>query len=344
MLLGLSDQGSYPDMLSNVTRCPICPLNRADGVFSLVYYRGKTKGQMPNTHLEHPEELILTGETWVLDALANPQNVSLKIDGAPAIVWGFHPHNGQFFVGTKSVFNKIKIKIAYTHEDVLTHYGHSSNLCRILCACLDSLPRVPGIFQGDFIGFGGSDTYTPNTLTYVFPEVITKDVIIAPHTSYIIPGRMCDAMAQPLTELMPECDGVHWVEPVLDFAPNPSKHTIKAENYEGLRWLTQAECERVKRETNRKIREGHADTWFLDGGYAGLIGDEALASLAIAVAIKKRALLKRTIVSNCPKTYLNGREIPTGEGLVLHHPKGALKVVKRQQFSAANFLQGRFQS
>jgi hypothetical protein len=33
------------------------------------------------------------------------------------------------------------------------------------------LPRLDAIIQADFIGFGGSDEYTPNTITYKFPDV-----------------------------------------------------------------------------------------------------------------------------------------------------------------------------
>ena len=52
--------------------------------------------------------MILTGDLSVLDALYDTSNeFSVKIDGAPAIVWGTNPETGQFFVGTKSVFNKM---------------------------------------------------------------------------------------------------------------------------------------------------------------------------------------------------------------------------------------------
>ena len=33
-------------------------------------------------------------------------NVTVKWDGAPAIVCGINPENNKFFVGTKSVFNR----------------------------------------------------------------------------------------------------------------------------------------------------------------------------------------------------------------------------------------------
>jgi len=61
--------------------------------------------QMQNKHIEHPEDSILTGDLSVLDWFTAPSKVSVKIDGAPAIVWGRNPANGKFFVGTKSVLH-----------------------------------------------------------------------------------------------------------------------------------------------------------------------------------------------------------------------------------------------
>ena len=66
---------------------------------------------------------------------------------------------GKFFVGTKSVFNKVKIKINHTHEEI--DENHEGAVAIVLHCALDCLPRTEGIVQGDFIGFGGSDTYKP---------------------------------------------------------------------------------------------------------------------------------------------------------------------------------------
>ena len=74
-----------------------------------------------NTHLTHLEELVLTqgqdgynqAKAFLYELIKNLKgednsikNVSVKWDGAPAIFTGINPDNGQFFVGTKSVFNK----------------------------------------------------------------------------------------------------------------------------------------------------------------------------------------------------------------------------------------------
>ena len=46
---------------------------------------------MKNTHLEHPEDSILNGNLSALDWFVNDGNISTKIDGSPAIVWGTIP-------------------------------------------------------------------------------------------------------------------------------------------------------------------------------------------------------------------------------------------------------------
>ena len=136
---------------------------------------------MKNTHIEHPEDSILNGDLSVLDWFtAKSDSISVKLDGSPAIVWGRNPANGKHFVGTKSVFNKKLIKINHDHAEI--DRNHQGKVATILHHCLDNLPTTDCIFQGDFIGFGGSDFYTPNTITYVFPEIVTSNIIIAQQT------------------------------------------------------------------------------------------------------------------------------------------------------------------
>ena len=79
---------------------------------------------MKNTHLEHLEDNILNGGSEggkeavaflrslgdMLDQGMADTRVTVKWDGAPAIICGVNPDNGRFFVGTKSVFNKVNPK------------------------------------------------------------------------------------------------------------------------------------------------------------------------------------------------------------------------------------------
>ena len=138
---------------------------------------------MPLTHIEHPEDTILTGDLSALDCMGSSGNLSAKIDGSPAVVWGNDPTDGRFFVGTKSVFNKRKPKLMKSYDDIDANYEGELN--EILTACFRWLPsRDKSIYQGDFIGFGGSNTWTPNTLTYTLPTVADEQIVIAPHTEY----------------------------------------------------------------------------------------------------------------------------------------------------------------
>jgi len=171
----------------------------------------QTNQLMQNLHIEHPEDTILNGDLNVLDWFTAAGTLSLKIDGAPAIVWGTNPANGQFFVGTKAVFNKVKIRIAHSHEEIDQFY--EGNVANILHECFDVLPRTEDIIQGDFIGFGGDTEYTPNTITYQFPDVITHKVILAPHTRYEANDDLRDSWAIPLTVNLNSTDEVLFVKP-----------------------------------------------------------------------------------------------------------------------------------
>lgn len=287
---------------------------------------------MPNKHLEHPEDLILTGESWVVDSMFGQAKCSLKIDGAPAIVWG--TLDGKFFVGTKSVFNKKLIKIAYTQEDIDTFYSKHENVRQILSACLQYLPRVDGIYQGDFIGFGGTDTYKPNTLTYVFPEIVSQDIIMAPHTEYQVPGLMCDAEASPISVTFDDTDHVKFVQPIVDRMPLRGDYRLG--NYPTL---TVKEAATVKQLINARIRQGLDVTHdFL----CDVIGNRELASVYMMVMSLKEEVLESFIIYNSPKCVLNGETVD-GEGFVLNTHMGSFKVVDRAQFSYANFTQGAFQ-
>mgnify|MGYP003335216737 FL=1 len=167
---------------------------------------------MQNKHLEHPEDTILTGDLTVLDwFLTLGGSLSVKMDGAPAIVWGIDPACGEFFVGTKAVFNKKKIRIAHSHEEIDQHY--EGNVADILHACFDYLPRLETIYQADFIGFGGENEYTPNVVTYKFGDVVSQKIIIAPHTCYYAESDLRDAEAYPDRAVWSDTETVKFVKP-----------------------------------------------------------------------------------------------------------------------------------
>ena len=178
-----------------------------------------------NLHLEHLEDNVLnlgvsgTRESInFLQALrdmlngnsTSKVNVTTKWDGAPAIFAGVNPDNGQFFVGTKGVFN-VNPKLNYTEEDINNNHP-SEGLNQKLKVALRYLPKlgIKGILQGDMMftkgelkseTIEGEDyiTFQPNTIVYAVPAdsklaqtMLAAQLGVVWHTSYT--GRTFDDM------------------------------------------------------------------------------------------------------------------------------------------------------
>ena len=300
---------------------------------------------MKNIHLEHPEDSILNGDLTVLDWFVNPGHLSTKIDGSPAIVWGTNPENGNFFVGTKSVFNKVKIKICYTQEDVFALYGEQPALVEILSACLKYLPRTETIYQGDFIGFGGSNEYTPNTITYKFPEIVRQTIIIAPHTCYYAESDIRDAVAMPDRAIWNDNDFVKFVKPDTYILHNQESFAdvegvVKFTRAMALavKFVSDKQAAKIKKQLNACIRAGDA---IIAQTFEDFDCDPNLIGLWALV---------KSIIDDClflcrnsgPAAYINGNRIDA-EGYVMTNEFGMFKLVNREVFSYANFNHGRFQ-
>lgn len=181
-------------------------------MFSFKGYQTKAK----NKHLEHLEDQIIDngsqgGKNAVnfLVAIRNmlkgssssKVNMTVKWDGAPAVICGINPENGKFFVGTKSVFNKTP-KINYTNSDISRN--HSGVLASKLSVCLSQLKKIvtSGVYQGDLLFTSGDVktaiidgqsqyTFTPNTITYAMPtnssigrKISSAKLGIVFHTKY----------------------------------------------------------------------------------------------------------------------------------------------------------------
>jgi len=177
-----------------------------------------------NVHLEHLEDDIINRGSEggrnaisflksIRDMLAGSSrakvNMTVKWDGAPAIICGINPENGKFFVGTKAVFNK-NPKVNYTTGDI--RKNHSGDLADKLSIALRELSRlgITDVLQGDFL-FTQSDlksinidgekmiSFTPNTITYAVPEdssigkrIARARMGIVFHTKYT--GKTLDSM------------------------------------------------------------------------------------------------------------------------------------------------------
>ena len=288
---------------------------------------------MKNTHLQHPEDSILSGDLSVLDWFLAESELSVKIDGAPAIVWGTNPQTKNFFVGTKSVFNKKIIKINETHDDI--DRNHSGVVADILHHCFDCLPSFDGIVQGDFIGYGDDDTFCPNTITYIFPEIIEQNIIIAPHTFYATDGELKDAYV---------------IEDSFDFDDTESCKFVKPsawqidEDFEEIvgfaRQMAQLvtfadplEVEKLKIDLNRCVREGREVV-------PETFDNSRLISYWFLIKSIKEDMLF-LCRNNGPKAYIGNKQCG-GEGYVRTNDYGMFKLVNREQFSHANFNNSKF--
>ena len=286
---------------------------------------------MKNTHLQHPEDSILTGDLSVLDWFLAESELSVKLDGSPAIVWGTNPATGNFFVGTKSVFNKVKIKINETHDDI--DRNHCGIVANILHHCFDCLPSFDGIVQGDFIGFGGDDTFCPNTITYIFDEIIDQNIIVAPHTLYANDGELKDAytiMDMVDMEIFDDTETCKFVQPrawqidedfqeIVGFARQMSQLVSFAEPIE---------AEKIKIDLNRCIREGR------EVDPDSFNNSRLISYWFLIKSIKEDMLF--LCRNNGPKAYIDNKQCG-GEGYVRTNDHGMFKLVNREQFCHANF-------
>ena len=300
---------------------------------------------MLNTHIEHPEDTILTGNLDFLHAVksyavAPHGHVSVKIDGAPAVVWGTHPDTGRFFVGTKSVFNKKLIKINYTHADI--DKNHKGYVAIVLHACLSNLSRTNRIYQGDFLGFGGDNVFQPNTVTYVFPENVRQTIIVAPHTMYSIDyavekpshNTLRDMMSTPLLRELESNDKVYFYQPTA--VMNVNSHLKDRVDFalqmaQMVQFVDQSEARLLQRELNDYIRECKE----IDSNDFGDYNLTLIGFYNLIMEIKE-ALLYSCKSNQIALTMIEGEECD-GEGYVFHSKYGSFKLVDRRHFSYYNF-------
>ena len=171
----------------------------------------------PNKHLTHLEELILTNGkdgatraiqylqalTEVLDSnTPKAVNTTVKYDGAPAVIVGTDP-NGNFFVGSKSVFAKTP-KLNYSINDIKQNHSHAPGLIDKLIQTFVHFQNVnfTSTYQGDFLfddeikelnTIDGVEhvIFKPNTIVYAVPtdseegqEIVKAKIGVVFHTEY----------------------------------------------------------------------------------------------------------------------------------------------------------------
>ena len=265
------------------------------------------------------------------------------MDGAPAIVWGQNPATGNWFVGTKSVFNKVKIKINESHADI--DANHDGNVAEILHKCFDYLPQNKGIFQGDFIGFGGSDEYTPNTITYKFDDIIDQEIIVAPHTFYTADSDLRDAVAHPMKFIITDTSYCKFVKPAAriftgnydtcagSFADVSEPTKFAKMIAQTVKFVDDKKAKEIKQALNKCIRE---NTPIYDDAFDC---DWTLISFwKLVKSIKDDALY--LCRNNGPRAFIGQEEI-SAEGYVFSNEFGTVKLVNREVFSYNNFTRAK---
>jgi hypothetical protein len=165
-----------------------------------------------NLHLEHLEDEIInlgpqgvlavreyiTGITSLLQGAGSQSKLTVKWDGAPAIICGIDPRNKRFFVGTKGVFNKTS-KAAYTPTQIRNFYpGDLGDKMENAFVYLKRL-GIKQVLQGDLLfddnikqDTGDAITFQPNTIVYkvdkgteLYNQVNRARLGIAFHTTYV---------------------------------------------------------------------------------------------------------------------------------------------------------------
>ncbi len=306
---------------------------------------------MKNTHLEHPEDNILNngkeGAKTVLKFFQEKNSkLSVKYDGSPAIVWGRNPENDKFFVGTKSVFNKVKVKINYTHHDIELNHGHTPEVASILHMCLVSFQNYSnmGVFQSDFIGFAGTNEYNPNTITYKFDEEIDSDkhnIVVATHSHYV--GDEMKSMDCVFNTEYTFCGKAYNLNTNAELVHrhlqvglwvNVAKTLIPFVKFPDIK-----EGKKIKQVVNQFIRERReltANALAKETGFSANL-------FHLYNIIREIKLLLMTGINPEDSTvecYI-GDEIGGHEGYVMSNVHGTYKLIDRQYFSYANFTVGR---
>lgn len=300
---------------------------------------------MKNTHLEHPEDSALLGKKAVQNTIKYLRNCkgscTVKYDGAPAIVFGTNPENGKKFVGTKSVFNKVKVKINYTHADIEKNHSDNQKVAAILHSILAHFPQFEGIYQGDFIGYGGESVFTPNTITYDFssvPGILERDLVFVCHTRYTGNSiKELEAHFGAPRYLTGPFLGIHFVDPNAQF----TTRRRRIDYILGLASVvsnfvkypeTKKETEALKIVVNKCIREGRPVSDVLSGNLLLLFNLLTEAKLLLMEGITVTGDDVRATI-DLGVDYINSGH----EGYVHCNVYGAYKLVNREVFSHYNF-------
>lgn len=317
-------------------------------------------------HIQHLEDLLLTeGPAFVSnvinDIIADDYEVSIKYDGAPAIIFGTDDQGT--FVATKSYFNKTPKKF-YSREQILAGTPGLElgvKLCeafRAICEC--HIPKG-NIYWGDLLFWANQyETFKPNVVRY-YRGGGDCDVGIAVHTQ--LAG---DCLHQqvlrhtiwcPTTQMyIEDIDVPDWggmpheerhasIEDVLqrmkaaggdDFWTRYVNYRLKEVGSTDLdyhmAWVYHHDrhvAGRITREELRTIDDAH----FMIGGEAWYKVRETFDAIE---SWKTKLYKELNVHAQMVQLATINKEF-WHEGFVIKTPTAAVKIVDREIFSVANF-------
>lgn len=292
-------------------------------------------------HLVHFEDLLFEYDNplvglhkclnilWSLHNGANA-DVTIKYDGAPALVYGVDADN-RFFLTTKSYFNKTPL-INYSIDDIDKNHWRSTpelrSMLKDLFTRVSTLDVTRGhTYFGDLIKYNGEHK---NLLSYEFEDFGEADLVIANHhlATY-------DWPLEPTTELeyISSDD-----DSTLAFNSNTltvsdldtwTDNYLELLNYK-LDRNTPSTRLAYKKSVNKSIRSGEM---FNLPGAIGLVHLE-LSVIKNGIIEELNRIADKSFV---PKAYLNGKP-SNHEGFVIHSPGNpTVKFVNRREYSYLNF-------
>ena len=230
------------------------------------------------------------------------------------------------------------------HTDI--DRNHKGEVANILHICFDNLPDTSNIYQGDFIGFGGTDSFNPNTIRYIFPDKVSQEIVIAPHTTYTTNGDLRDAIARPISDkelisLWQDAEDVYFVYPDVTIDQERDSIIERCKFARQIATLCEfpndKQVKTIKKQLNTCIREDID----VDDIVQEVLADDnnidvnVLRLWKLVQSIKHEFML-HIATYNEVECYINGEQVGH-EGYVLSNDYGTFKLIYREVFSNANF-------
>ena len=201
-----------------------------------------------------------------------------------------------------------------------------------------------GLFKVILSGLVVMILFAPIRLLTSLMKIIDQDIIIAPHTFYdTVTGELKDAFVTDKSYSFDDTEYVKFVQPdawqidedfeeIVSFARQMS--TL-------CEFVDDKQSRQIQQQLNSIIRAGlDIDELTLEAlAFANQIDMNVLRLWSLVRSIKADMLF--LMRNNGPKAFIGDRQCG-GEGYVRVNDYGMFKLVNREQFSHANFNNGRF--